>query len=620
MNLLNLLNPTSAAYTLKAPAQSNVEVTATHNYRLATITVVLVLTAISRLIYVASLPMNWDEVWSIWQTFGSLGDIIKWTPRDWPPLYFLSLGVWKTFAGIDPVSLRHFSILGFMLGAAIFYRVSRRLWNEQVAVLAVLVYGALGFNIFLSLLIRGYAFLLALTPLMLWLTVRYFNKPTLWRAILLALCMIGLFFIHFTSAFVFVVVGLYTLIVYRQAVWRWWLPGLISGVPAVIEIVSKLGVFETRTNYTATLPLPPLPEALYNTFATYTGPSVLVWVVLFVAATVLLFARQRLQPKVIAMFIWAFFPVLIYIFHSKLGLFQDTRYMWWVVPGLAWWIGWGLSYLPRIGTQLVMVVLAGVLFWPGAIDNYQGDLYHLNVPFIENFKFLKKQLRPGDVIVIDPNCKCVPTEAWDYFMQVYFPTGLTFVDNPAGYRRVWYVSADWRTDPETKAAVMKGRVAGIFYGPATFLFRLYEAPPDPTGILFENGLRFHGIDVDGILYSPAGPVLHRGATLHIRLWWSIDKAIPMDYSIAAFVKTPMMTAQIDGPPHVVNDGTGQTSQWVLGRYYVDERELYLPDAITDGNYEIQLAVYDWGTQARVRAPGVDADTLLPIQAIKVHSW
>ena len=68
-----------------------------------------------------------------------------------------------------------------------------------------------------------------------------------------------------------------------------------------------------------------------------------------------------------------------------------------------------------------------------------------------------------------------------------------FVTNSEGYRRVWYVTAEGKRDPTTDAAVRKGRVERDFVGPADF-FCLYEAPPDPVGILFDNGMRFHGVD------------------------------------------------------------------------------------------------------------------------------
>lgn len=46
------------------------------------LTLTLLLVAASRLLRLDDLTMNPDEVWSIRQTFGSVGDILRWTPCD----------------------------------------------------------------------------------------------------------------------------------------------------------------------------------------------------------------------------------------------------------------------------------------------------------------------------------------------------------------------------------------------------------------------------------------------------------------------------------------------------------------------------------------------------------
>ena len=70
----------------------------------------LLILAASRLIALNGLELNTDEVWSIWQSFGTPEQIIRWTPYDWPPLYYLILGGWKIFVG--PVTLRRGDVVG----------------------------------------------------------------------------------------------------------------------------------------------------------------------------------------------------------------------------------------------------------------------------------------------------------------------------------------------------------------------------------------------------------------------------------------------------------------------------------------------------------------------------
>jgi hypothetical protein len=627
---------------------------------LAAITLILLLIAASRILHLTDLEMAWDEVWSIWQTFGSPVDIVRWTPNDWPPLFFLTLGAWKEFVGFQPEPLRYLSVLSFLIGSAFTYRATRRInltphsssprpeglgvvgagyirpFSERAALLVTLAYAAMGLSVFLSLVVRGYSFLLALTPLALWLTVRYFEAPTsrsmaseaivtpsVRRAIYLALCMAAMFYIHLISVFIFALLGIYTLLVYRRAVWHWWLPGIMVGGLSWFMIIPRLSTLSTRGGYNALLPLPPLPEALIQKFVTFTGSLAIAWGALFLISAVvfaLQLLRRQFRPQIFALLIWLLSPIPIYLFHSRLGLFQDVRYLWWVMPGLALWLGIGLSYLPRLGFNIALVAFAALLFLPSGLEHYEATVFvPANVPMETNFKLLREEMQPGDVLLIDPNCqKCAPLEAWDYFMRAYFPNGLRFVDNPDGYRRVWYVSRGWLQDPATKEAVLKNRVEGKFFGPPTFLFRLYEGPPDQAGVLFENGLRFHGVDIQG-LPTPRGVVLHEGEKFKVRLWWSVDRPLDRDYSTSLQIPIPASLIQLDGPPKVI-DAPTQTSRWQTGRFYVDDREIQLPYPLKPGTFTLYLTVYQWWDNVRILAPGVNQDRLLPIGQITVQSW
>ncbi len=158
------------------------------------------------------------------------------------------------------------------------------------------------------------------------------------------------------------------------------------------------------------------------------------------------------------------------------------------------------------------------------------------------------------MFLIDPNCNCAALETWDTMARLYFPAGMTFISDPQGYRRVWYAARDGFNDTATKAAVATGRVAANFVGPWDFLFRLYEAPPDAQGVLFENGMRFHGVDVVGN-DAPAAPVRHEGEPIRLRLWWSVEKPPALDFSIGVYLMTPdgsKLITQVDGSPQVVD--------------------------------------------------------------------
>ncbi|MCY3906116.1 MAG: glycosyltransferase family 39 protein [Anaerolineaceae bacterium] len=184
----------------------------------------LLLVAASRLLRLDDLTMNRDEVWSIWQTFGSFGDILRRTPYDWPPLYFLTLGAWSQLAGIQPLALRALSALAFMPGAAIAFRLLRRWRGWRAGLIALLVWSGLGMGIQLSMEVRGYALQSPLAMLALWMAVCHFERPGWRRALPLALTMAALFWLSYTGGMVILLTGMFVLLVYRLRLRSWLLP------------------------------------------------------------------------------------------------------------------------------------------------------------------------------------------------------------------------------------------------------------------------------------------------------------------------------------------------------------------------------------------------------------
>src|SRR5579859_2173590 len=585
----------------------------------------LLVVAASRMIHLPGQNPDADEIWSVWQTFGTPQQIVTWTPYDWPPLYYLALGAWTHVAGITPVMVRLLSVLVFLPGVACLYAAVRRMADSRAAWLAAFAFSAFGYSIFLSILIRGYAFLVALAPAMLWLTLRYFARPKFGRAVWLGLCMAVMFYTHYTSVLVFALIGLFTLIVYRGKIWRWWLPGLIAAILAGPLIVSKLSLTATRASGAGII-LPPPLKAIPGVFGDFTGAAVILWAVLFILATLLAVSNWRQRSgRTLALAMWVLAIPAMYFSNGFLG-FRNLRYMWWGVLCLALWIGWGLARLPRDLAFIAGLVMILAMFTPIQYASYSGMIIW---PWLQNFDGLSQHIQGGDVVLIDPKLKIDSGEGWDYFTRIYFPQGLDFVTDPTGYRRVWYASIGGNETPDIKNALMNGRVAATFFGPPTFLFRLYEAPADTTGILFENGMRFHGVDLlDNA--TPDVPVRHEGETLRLRLWWSVDQLPALDYSIGVYFMAEdgsKLLSQTDGPPQL-SDLSGvrkdltpiNTSQLLPGSFYVDEREITIPDPTSTGTYAVYLTVYDAATNTKVAAPGVNADKLLLIQRISVKSW
>ncbi len=582
--------------------------------QIALVTVILLLIFAGRVfrLDVTVTELRVDEYWSIWQTFGSPQQILNWTAYDEPPLYYFILGAWRLWVGIHPIVLRLLPILFFMLGTAFLYRWMKDARGHAAGVITILAYGLLGYGIFLGTELRPYSLLLGVIPLALWLATRYFERPRLGRALALGACMAGMFYITLTAIGAFVVIGLYTLFAYPRRILRWAVPGAVALALALPELLSKASLAVSRTGGTSQIRVPPLPEAIAGIYQSYAGVGFGVLALLFLVAAVLI-ARHR-QRTSMALLLWVAMPLALYALNPILGFFQ-ARYSWWVLLGLALWLGWGLSDLPSLPRVVSAVVLALLLFAPLPLDDYQIP----GPPLGQTFVWLRERVQGGDVFLIDPNCgECSTLEKLDYLTRVYFPQGLTLVANPTGYRRIWYMHGA-KPALALRQSVEQGRIAGPFFGPAELLVQLYEGPPDPVGVAFANGMRFHGVDV---IDATEPLALHEGDHVRLRLWWSADQPIDHDYSVSVRLSkrlggTPL--DQSDSPP-LIENGPGETSQWVPGSYYTEDRTVTLPYPTSGGTYQVWAVVYFYQSPTPIPAPGVADDGILPIRSLYVKVW
>ena len=583
------------------------------------------------------MQLHQDEARSALRMFGTPEQIIAWQPPDWPPLHNLLLGWWQQLTSPLPFALRSLSIFFFMLAAAFTYRATKRMFNsERVAWSATLIYSALGYSVYLSTFVRAYVLAIALFSLALWLTQRYFDQPNWRRALPLGIIITALFYSTYTAVFAFIILGLYTLLTSPYKLWRWWLPGLFALPLAIPELISKADFFTGRVASAATIfpELPPLPQAMLEVFQDYLGQGYLIWLALAIVSLALIVIARH-QPR--APMIWILSgiilgPLSLYILAAiPIVYFFAARYTWWALTLIALGLGYGLARLPRalwLGACGIFLVL---MFTIPITTRYKPN--HTR-PFEQNFHWLQEHLEPGDVMLIDPNfClrQCNEADSWAYYFRVYLGDRLEVVQEPGNHQRIWYVRADGWHDRDTESSLLSSRIPTIFVGPWDFLIRLYEGPPDPEGILFANGLRFHGYDIleNDHIDRPDYDWIEQ-TTAHVRLWWSVDEALDSDYSISVQVvntKDGRLMAQNDGPPQPIHLDPvdtapipAETSQWEPGRYYIDTRDINLPNLGSEVYANVFLTVYQWWDGVRLRATGVNDDGLLPLTPVTIWGW
>src|SRR5690606_4866343 len=198
--------------------------------------------------------------------------------------------------------------------------------------------------ILLSIEVRGYALLLGFMPLALWMLLRYFETGRWPYGVALSLTLAAMFYTSYTSILAIIMLGIYSLVVYGRKVWRWWLPASITAVLIFQEILRIQQTAVNRVAATSQLETPILTEALYDLFQNWAGNQFILWLILFAVTTGMLLYHQRLSRQSLALLIWVvLMPVLLYFGNSVLGFFS-ARYAWWVMLGIALWVGWGLAY------------------------------------------------------------------------------------------------------------------------------------------------------------------------------------------------------------------------------------------------------------------------------------
>jgi hypothetical protein len=604
--------------------------------RLVVSTFILLAVLLSRTVLLHHISFDQDETRSALRSFGTSAEIIAWQPDDWPPVYNLFLGVWQALISPHPLILRISSLLIFLLAASLAYRLAYRVFrNHYAALVTMLAFSALGYSIYLSTYLRAYVLAMVWFPLSVWLALLYFHRPTLRRALFLAASLSVQVYTTYTFMFPFAFVGLCIVAAYPRRLRAGRLPGVLTAVMVLPELARKSEFFTRRVDVAAEITprLPPLGEGLLQIFREYAGSAFIIWTFLFFAALIIVFIRQRPIKSVT---IWMFgstllAPLVLYIAAAiPIFYFFAARYSWWALLMGALCIGAGARYLPRIGQWSVVVLMFVLMFYPAPID-YRYNPY----PMESVFSALQPHIESGDVLLLDRNFCLRQCEAnseenkFAYYLRI-FGEGLELVESPDGYRRVWYLSQDGWQDEGTKADVQAGRIARTYFGPWNFLIRLYEAPPDPEGIPFENGLRFHGMEVigdDG--RARRQPIdLMEGQIVRMRLWWSVDDQLSNEYSISIqFLRGDDLWVNSDGPPQLLRlEPSGSESlptsmmQWQPGELYVEERYVRLPTLLRPVYPVIYLTAYQWWDGRRLSAPGVNDANLLPLTRVTVWGF
>ncbi len=610
---------------------------------------VLLLLAIAspRILRLNEIQMNYDEPWSIYGGFGSWSEILHWNDINWPPLNLLFIHVLVKLVGFQPLALRYLHVLMFLLGASVFYRVVQKETDRNTALFSVLTYGGIGYLIYASVELRGYATMLAVLPFV-WLSAQGFRRwPSPRRACLcLAASSALALYVSYLSAVPVAFFFLYVLWMqperFKQNAGYLFLAAALCFlllVPLIDSIVGLGGVRNSIAYKRFILEPWILAEAkVFRIWFAHGGSyqrngNWLYILVLALGFVGLIWKRRFSRYTAFIVFFSIGLLPLLHLLNPILGIYSHKSYLW-ILLGVSATLGHMLAMLPKLGQWCAASLLTLVLFIP------QPRIFvaHLSgfTSFGASLQWLQGHWHAGDAMIVTQAESCLPPtpnpwnkepiEYWNQLLRTYFPTGVSIVEW-ASTRRVWVLSSDGARNSVHSELSTAHYISGLHFASADCHLQLYESAPDRVGISFDNGLRYHGAQflIDGAPQPPGfAPQLHEGEDFGVRIWWTVDSPISAPHR-SGFIIRDADGAQLlaeYGVPQLTQpaDATHDFRSWQPGQVYLEERKLKLPYPLKRQDIELSLVLIAEADGTIISAPNVDDHGYLPLFRIRVDSW
>ncbi len=608
----------------------------------AAIAAVLLLAAAMRIVNAGHWPVWTDEGASLYIAGdGSISEIMeRLQGNHHPPLYFAALGAWEHVVGQSRIALRMLTILGGMLAVAVVYRLTRDWFGHTAAIYAALLFAVSDLVVQYSQQIRHYGWLTLAVALMSLLFLRALRRPTLLRWLLYALSISLMMYIHYLGLMALAVQGVVGLFVWRgslrlkaRLIGAWLLAGILYipwliALPQILRLLSENGL--------ASRPLvePTSLDTLARIVSVLAdGQPALIFGVFLLALWQFRHLRGRTLPEL----------ARIYLLLAGAGLFAamfimniwikvlTPRTLVFLTPAFLAVVGYGLTLLPTHARRVLVAV--AVSYTIATVDIIQPRL-----DYDAAANVVAQGYQPSDLVILETG---YDDNAFEYEVQraLYDPVPdiirtLPWVGSRGGiqpvvpklqrplseHRRVWVIQ--WFQPSQVMPFLDSGGDG----------YRLISKTEVPVGAQYNDlfGAKYNQITV--ALYErpqldiPArdfGGLLAlrdallpgwvaAGQTLHVDLWWSALKPLPLDYSVGVFLldSSGAVVAEFNGPPSAT-----PTSQWTPGVLMFDRHELALPAGLAPGRYRVVVNTYWYGDASHPLV--VNGDILSALGTIQI---
>ncbi len=539
------------------------------------------------------------------------------------PLWWIQVWVWQRLGGLSEFAGRVNSILWAMLTLSLVYQMGRSWFGGHrfgwfaIAVLSVNAY----FFIY-ALEMRMYSLGMLVVALSMRFFYAWLTKKTWQSAVMYGLSASVLLYTHYYFAFIilaqvvyFAIFHLFNWQMIRQgfivasAAIITWLPGLIIVYGQLVlidfEEAGGLKIPTKPTNLTSLLELAQLSSnGIWWLYA------------IIIAVGVILLWRKKAFWLIVTWLILS--PAFVFAVNTQITIY-NLRYTSFLIPAIGLIIGVVLASLPTAGfgrwlNWLVLIALCAV-----SLYNLQNFI-PVRIPFRHIFADVSTQYEDGDAIFAMPLSTDIYLE--DQYAR-YLPDAL--IDNrilnlseAQNHRRIWFMSTDFLGDDSQNYVNFLEATHRVFYVAENsecsrdycYIAQLMLAPPNDTPEYFGETLGFLGADIDPI----------ENNQLPVLLWWMVDETPSADYSISLqlLADNGTLIAQVDrqiDPPEE-EFGEISTSEMQAGGNYIDWRVLDLPSNLPNGDYTLQVVVYQWWDGIRLTT--TDGSDAIHIRTITLN--
>lgn len=577
--------------------------------------VVLLLAALLRIYHLNQQGLWGDEGWSVeFSASDNPRDVVlALVPDLHPPLYFMTLAIWRDFAGSSEVAMRMLAVYSALLTVAIISRIAI---NRSAGILAALILALSDKHIVLSQEVRHYPTAFMMMALSSWVFLCWVKHPTRRATLLYAVVTIASVYVHYYTALIVLVQLAYMLINHRQR-----LPVFIfvSGLPMLAFLpwffVAWSQLIVRPEGILHTLPLN------WDTLNTLTidflgRPPILLLALLGLGV------MQAFQRRSQAWYplLWMAIPMAITVLVYPVVTVLTDRNMALLLLPIALLAGQGALWLDGRGRWL----LASILLINGvaSLDSYQihppwremavyvADHYPTAEPVFMDVRggdkaldYHLRQLLPSNTQVVSVNQLRLDFGA--YFLGVWSQ----YLDQNDGFWIAYWVNENEQWDvaaPLTAAGYVRTATRRFYHlGNPIDLYHYDKLPPlNEVITTFEGGIRLHRVKYPSVVTD----------VLPVSLWWSTVRPQSISYSVSVFLLdvNGRLVAQHDGAPQA---GAAPTTAWQSDTVVLDSHAVDT-SGLAAGTYHLAVKMYDSGT-GRVLLAAPDMTEYVIVDSVRV---